>query len=335
MIRIFTSLQTWRALGFSALLIVLTCWGAVEQAEDHLKRGLRLMRESRLEPAIASFTDAIRLDPQYSTAYLNRGKAFLNQGVEKKALADLTTAIRLEPSARAYAYRGWAYNVDGQYADAIADCEEALRLDPEDAAAYWTRGTARFKRGEFDPAMADFNAAVKYDPKFALAFRNRGVLYLRQREYEKAIADFTEAIRLNHSDARSHRHRAVTHSQIGDYEQALEDLRSSLRIDSNDVEAYNDFAWLLATCPHRRWRDGAKALEHATKAAEITDWQDAGILDTLAAAYAETNQFDRAVEWMRKAIAGTPQRQQPGLLDRLRLYQAGMPYRMTDPGANE
>ena len=50
----------------------------------------------------------------------------------------------------------------------------------------------------------------------------------------------------------------------------------------------NDLAWLLATAPDARFRDGPRAVEHATRACELSGWRDAAALDTLAAAYAET-----------------------------------------------
>lgn len=60
----------------------------------------------------------------------------------------------------------------------------------------------------------------------------------------------------------------------------------------------------------------------ATEACRLTGWNDPVGLDTLAAAYAEWGEFERAVGWQRKAIE---------LLlpfeERLRLYMSGMPSR--------
>ena len=53
----------------------------------------------------------------------------------------------------------------------------------------------------------------------------------------------------------------------------------------------NNLAWLLATSPEEGIRDGKRAIELAEKACEETEWQDAHIISTLAAGYAETGNF--------------------------------------------
>jgi len=60
---------------------------------------------------------------------------------------------------------------------------------------------------------------------------------------------------------------------------------------------------------------------------ELTDWNDADYLDTLAAAYAESGQFDKAVESQEKAIELAPDDEKADFETRLKLYQEGKPYR--------
>jgi hypothetical protein len=96
------------------------------------------------------------------------------------------------------------------------------------------------------------------------------------------------------------------------------------------VEAHERRAWILATCPDAKLRDGQPAVASATRAAELTDWKNSYVLSTLAAAYAEAGDFASAVHWEEEV-----QKQYNALGDRARydherlaLYKAGKPYHL-------
>ena len=88
-------------------------------------------------------------------------------------------------------------------------------------------------------------------------------------------------------------------------------------------------AWLLATAPDDKVRDGKRAVELAKTACELTEHKNGGYLDTLAAAYAEAGDFKNAVEWQEKAIkAGDmPIKDMDAAKKRLELFKNKKPYR--------
>jgi len=90
----------------------------------------------------------------------------------------------------------------------------------------------------------------------------------------------------------------------------------------------NSIAWKLATDPAPAERDGTKAVELAESAAAATGRKDAAILDTLAAAYAETGRFTNAVAAQKEAIGLLASQAQAKDYDaRLELYKSGYSYR--------
>ncbi len=82
----------------------------------------------------------------------------------------------------------------------------------------------------------------------------------------------------------------------------MDDLDEIIQLAPNSPRALRERASILATCPEAKLRDGAQAVILATKACELTDWKEPHSLATLASAYSETADFDKAVNRQQQAI---------------------------------
>jgi tetratricopeptide (TPR) repeat protein len=60
-------------------------------------RGVTYYNKGDYERAIADYTHAIGLNPNYALAFKNRGLAYEKTGAKDKSKADLATAHRLDP----------------------------------------------------------------------------------------------------------------------------------------------------------------------------------------------------------------------------------------------
>lgn len=68
--------------------------------------------------------------------------------------------------------------------------------------------------------------------------------------------------------------------------------------------AYNAMAWFYATCPNSQYRNGNKAVAFGEKSVSMERvWHN---VDTLAAAYAEAGDFDKAIQLEEEAIRMCP-----------------------------
>jgi Tfp pilus assembly protein PilF len=156
----------------------------------------------------------------------------------------------------------------------------------------------------------------------------RGNAALDQHDYDTAVAEFTEAIRLDPQSDAAYHNRAHAYASKKEYAKAIPDYNEAIRLAPEDPDSYTNLAWLLATCPDDKLRDGKRAVELATRACDLTRWCDANDIENLAAGYAECGQFDEAVKWQAKALDVTT-----GLLNReesrqrLELYKTRKPFR--------
>ena len=106
----------------------------------------------------------------------------------------------------------------------------------------------------------------------------------------------------------------------------METLRAAA--DKDDFSALNELAWLLATCSDSAIRDGRSAVGFAERAVAKTNPKDPGVLDTLAAAYAEAGEFAKAVKAQREAIDLSPtEKMKSDFAPRLKLYESNTPFR--------
>jgi len=143
-------------------------------------RGASYRNLNRYNQAIEDYDAAIRLNPEYATAFYNRGIAYDRKGFYGLAIDDFDTAIQLNPDlSDAYIQRGLAYVNDGRYNIAIENFSQAIRLDPELDSAYFNRGLAYHFKGDSNRAAEDIRKSHALDPdnpEYGKKMRELGIL---------------------------------------------------------------------------------------------------------------------------------------------------------------
>lgn len=129
-------------------------------AEEAFDRAYQKAKHNDFQGALADWSEAIRLNPAFTTAYYNRGYLRHLLGDENGALDDFNHALRLEPDyVEAYTHRSYVYYLRGAYALCVADLTQVIVRDSTNARAYSNRGEAHFALGQYDHALADFHQA--------------------------------------------------------------------------------------------------------------------------------------------------------------------------------
>ena len=88
----------------------------------------------------------------------------------------------------------------------------------------------------------------------------------------------------------------------GKYAEALGHFGMACEMEPRNLQAVNDLAWLLATCPQNETRNGSQAVQLAAAACKLSSYQDPVLLNTLAAAYADVGKWPEAVATASKAL---------------------------------
>jgi len=294
-------------------------------------RGTAYHLKGDIGRAIEDFDQAIRANPKDTAAFTSRGYAYHRKGLYDRAIEDFNEAIALRPMAFIYERRGTSYLVKRDYQRALEDLNRAIHMDSTRYLAYLNRGLTYFDLNDYDHAVADFNSTLKLRPSYIRALFWRGRAYVRSRKFDLGIKDFNGVLESKPNDSGTYYFRAIAFEQIGKTALALRDYKHVTRLKPNDASAYNGAAWLLATSKEADVRDGAQAVELARRAVSLKPG-NLNYIDTLAAAYAANNQFDKAVAEQEKAIAilrKTGEKSQEKLAkfqSRLDLYRRRTPY---------
>jgi tetratricopeptide (TPR) repeat protein len=129
-------------------------------------RGLNAYSARDYDRAVASFTEAIRINSRDASYYDSRASAYARKRDYDRAVSDYAEAIRLSPRrADFYVNRGDAYLDRGTHNRAVTDYSEAIRLDPKNADYYCNRGDAYMEMKDYRRAADDFESALRLDPR--------------------------------------------------------------------------------------------------------------------------------------------------------------------------
>jgi len=247
-----------------------------------------------LPAAVALLTEALRKEPSNVEVLLRRADYYAEMDEKGKARADLERTLELRPGLPpALRMRALLAAGEGQWGDAIADLKELLQDDPDDVEVRLQLGMLYSGADRHQDALETFAKLIAEDPKSWMALRGRGDALLNVGQHAEAIADYEKAC----------------------------------AIKPDDSGLLNNLAWVLATSPVDKLRNGKRALELAREACRLTEHKQAHILSTLAAAHAELGDFKAALEWSQKAVALGRKDQMADLLKELESYKAGKPFR--------
>ena len=332
--------------------------GGLSNAVQTLRGGLALP-QGPLEPTTASGVSivAIRLRA-------NLGKVLCQLGELTESEAQCDLALKDDPSNfDAHATLANIRSRQGRSKEAIDHYQAALSVNPTNAFVLSDLGVALMRAGRIDEAIATHRRAMAISPESVDFRQNLGAALAANRQQEEALRVYEEGLTRGKSaelyqgaaeildglgrtnDAiTAYRHvleldprAALARNNLGlilcqkkQYADALAMWREGLKREPGDGFLAYNMVWWLASCPEAHVRNGKEALAWAEKLRTLSPAGDPQVLDALAAAYAESGQFDRAVDTATKALAQARDAGNAELAAaierRLALYAVAKPY---------
>lgn len=274
-----------------------------EYAEAHLNLGMELMVENRIPIAEREFRRALELKPDLTDAQINLGQALMAEGNLDGASGAFQETIAKNPEmASGYLALGKLKAVRNDAAGAIPQFEMALQKDPANVDAERSLGNVLLTTGRVDDAIQHLQRALTLDPANGDTDVALGIAYAKKGQLEDATRLFEKAVALNPSSADAHYNLGKALVLSGSGSEGLAQWKLALEASPSDLRVLNDYAWVLATSRNDALRNGADAVRMARQAAELSNEQEPAVLGTLAAAYAEAGQFDKAVQVEERAV---------------------------------
>jgi len=225
-------------------------------------------------------------------------------------------------------------------ADRAANIPEFVNVRPEQFAeirqefadyyTYYRIGILHEQRREFDKAIEEFHRALAEQPNHLESLYLLASCLARVDRQKEAIPYARKALLLAPNSDAVHGLLGALLCSTGQYDEALAHLEAAFAANAADITVASNLAWLLATSPEKKHRDGPRAVRLAELACKATAYKSPPLLDTLAAAYAEVGQFDQAIRITLQAIEivrSNPKASTATLESRLKLYRDGKPYR--------
>lgn len=270
---------------------------------SYLVKATILREQEKYDDALAALDKAAEHAPNSAGISQQRGELYRAKGDFPKAIEHFTRVIELHPGLMLpIIHRAEAYLNDKQYDKALADIETVMKENPELPVAHGLKAQTLASLERFPEAIEELKKLTEDEeaqPEFQLQL---ALYYLFANQPQEAIAAYSDLLKEDEDNFPALRGRADAYLNLGEHAKAVADFKKAIEVQPKESGLLNNYAWVLATSPDDNVRDGKLAVELATKACEETDHKESHILSTLAAAYAETGDFDKATEWSKKAI---------------------------------
>ena len=228
----------------------------------------------------------------------------------------------------------------GQLDDALSYFQSALAVRSRSEHRHYNLslalihdsvGNVLARKGRLNDAIAHFRQAIELRPDFPDAHYNLGTALFQKGDLDGAIAQWRTTLSIHPYDSGAHTSLGNALVQKGLLREAVDHYERALQSDPDSILPLNNLAWVMSTGPDDSLRNDEVAVQLATKANQLSKESNPVFIRTLAAAYAQDGQFEKAIETARRASEQANAQGAHDLAVQIRedvdLYQRRTPFR--------
>ena len=231
-----------------------------------------------IDHAVAEFTRAVNLDPNFALGYAALGNAYrlgFQEFAKGKqwvngATRNCEKSLSLNPTlVEGRICLGNIDNATGQYAIAVQEFQRALQSEPGSEYALMGLANTYTRLGKFSEAEENYKKAISLRPQYWRVYTALGLFYYDQGRYAEAAEMFRKVTQLAPENYLGYSNLAAMETALGNYQDAIVALRKTAALSPSwDVYAnlcytyylMHDFTDAVAVSeevkpPDRKWQN--------------------------------------------------------------------------------
>lgn len=294
------------AIGILILMWAMNSFAAywiVPSATQHLYAAKALASQGQIDRAAAEALKAQEADPSNATAQSFRALSLNGLGHHEEAIKTAERAVELNPTGSG-PHLDLAICVKPTDQErAITEARRAIELGPENFSAYQFLMNCLFESHRYNEAGELGREWLTVSPYDAAPHSALGSVVVENGDPVSAAQHLGYVMMLRPEVEQAHAQlRQILLSLAREPSGGLQRVREIAASAPDSPRMLDELAWLLATYPDSKSRDGTEAVSLAERACALSERRIPALLDTLAAAYAERGNFPRAISVAEEAL---------------------------------
>jgi tetratricopeptide (TPR) repeat protein len=196
-------------------------------------------RQGDLQQAMSCYSQAVHEEPDNPLCWFGLARLFKQTGQCDVAMAALLTVFDpRKPNLLGLVVRADIEQCLGNVQGAITDYNQAIRLDPTNTQIWLDLAKLYKDAQEYDNAAATLSKILDGEPTNLQARISRANLYQKLGAADKAIAEASEAVQLHPKKAEAYSARATLYNYGSNYDKAIADADHAIQLNPSDPDAY-------------------------------------------------------------------------------------------------